>query len=114
MSNFWRSLEIPLINSKHELELTWGEKGILASAGTAATFKITDTMLYVPVVTLLTEDNIKLSKQLGYEFKHSVYWNKYKMIPNEKEDFKDGVSSIRKLQDSNFQGFKKLFVLAYD
>ena len=45
-----------------ELELTWGEKCILSNAGIAATFKKTDTKIYVPVVTLLTEGNVKLAK----------------------------------------------------
>ena len=62
LSNFWRSLEMPLINCKVELSLKWYENCILSSAGTAATFTITDTKLYVPVVTLKTEDNTKLSK----------------------------------------------------
>ena len=45
--------------------------------GTAATFVIRDAKLYVPVVTLKTEDNVKL---LNERFKRSVYWNKYKII----------------------------------
>ena len=80
LSNFWRSLEMPLINCKVELSLKWYENCILSSAGTAATFAITDTKLYVPVVTLKTEDNAKLSKLLNKGFKRSVYWNKYKII----------------------------------
>ena len=43
LSNFWRSLEMPQINCKGELSLKWIENCILSSAGTAATFKITDT-----------------------------------------------------------------------
>ena len=61
-SNFWRSLEMPLINCKVELSLKWYENCILSSAGTAATFSITDTKLYVPVVTFKIENNAKLSK----------------------------------------------------
>ena len=45
-------------------------------------FTITDAKLYVPVVTLSIEDNAKLTKLLGERFKRSVYWNKYKVIPN--------------------------------
>ena len=52
LSNFWRSLEMPLINCKVELSLKWYENCILSSAETAATFTITDTKLYVPIVTL--------------------------------------------------------------
>ena len=61
LSNFWRSLEMPLIDCKVELSLKWYENCILSSAGTAATFTITDTKCYVPVVTLKIEDNAKLS-----------------------------------------------------
>ena len=80
LSNFWRSLEMPLINSKIELSSKWYESCILSSAGTAATFAITDTKFYVPVVTLSIEDNAKLSKLLSEGFKRSVYWNKYQAI----------------------------------
>ena len=62
LSNFWRSLEIPLNNCRVELSLSRNENYILSSAGTAATFTITDTKLYVSVFTLKTEDNTKLSK----------------------------------------------------
>ena len=62
----------------------------------------------------MTEDNIKLAKQLGDGFRHFVYWNKYKMIPNEKEQLKDGVRNIRKLLDSSFWRVKKLFLLVHD
>ena len=72
-----------------------------------------DTKLYVPVVIFLIEDNTKLAKKLGDGFKCSVYWNKYKMIPNEKQELKDGLSNIRKLLDSSFQGAKRVFVPAY-
>ena len=75
-----------LINCKVELELAWGGKSILANAGTAATFKIIDTKLYVAAVTLLTEDYVKLVKQLSDGFKRSVYWNKHKLVPTEKEE----------------------------
>ena len=50
LSNFWSTLEMPLINCKIELSLKWYESCILSSAGTAATFAITDTKLYVSVV----------------------------------------------------------------
>ena len=49
----------------------------MSSAGTAATFAITDTKLYVSVVTFKTEDNAKLSKLLSEGFKRSIYWNEY-------------------------------------
>ena len=61
LSNFWRSLEMPLINCKIELSLKWYE-GCLLTVATTATFKITDAKLYVPIVTLSAEDKAKLSK----------------------------------------------------
>ena len=74
-SNFWRSLEMPLINCKVELSLRWIENCMLTSAPIgnnadetgvdSATFKITDAKRYVPIVTLSAEDNAKLSKLLG-------------------------------------------------
>ena len=77
---------MPLINCKVELSLKWYENCILSSAGTAATFAITDTKLYVPVVTLKTEDNTKLSKLLSNGFKRPIYCNKYKVTPNKNYD----------------------------
>ena len=56
---------MPLINCKVELSLKWYENCILSSAGTAATFSITDTKLYVSVVTLKIESNAKSSKALS-------------------------------------------------
>ena len=61
LSNFWRSLEMPLINCKVELSLSWNKSCILSSVANDSTFEITDTKLYVPVVTLKTEGNAKLS-----------------------------------------------------
>ena len=116
-----------MINCKVELSLTWiqncvlsgGENidnaGVVANAGTAATFKITDAILYVPAVTLSTEDSVKLSKLLSEGFKRSVYWNKYKVIPNKNEvGTNDNPEYIRELLDSSYWGVKKLFVFAYD
>ena len=109
MSKFWKSLEIPLINCKVELSLKWNENCILSSAGTAATFTITDTKLYVPVVTLKIEDNAKLSELLSKGFERSVYWNKYKAILTNYA----ANSYIRERLDASFQGVNKLFVLPY-
>ena len=109
LSNFWRSLEMPLINCKVELSLKWYERCLLTAA-TTATFTITDAKLYVPIVTLSTEDNAKLSKLLSEGFKRPVYWNKYKIIPNKTYNEND---YIRELLDASYQGVKRLFVLAY-
>ena len=108
LSNFWRLLEMSLINYKVELSLKWLENCILSSEGTAATFTITDTKLYVPIVTLKTEDNTKLSKLLSKGFKRSICWNKYKIFfKNYNNEY------IRERLDASFQGVNRLFVLAY-
>ena len=115
LSNFWRSLEMPLINCKVEISLKWIERCLLTVANTA-TFKITDAKLYVPIVTLSAEDNTKLSKLLGEGFKRPVYWNKYKVIDNNVVEItaQNGEKYIRELLDSSYQGVKRLFVLAYN
>ena len=46
------------------------------SAIADTTFKITNTKLYVPIVTLSAKGNVKLSKQFNEGFKRPVYWNK--------------------------------------
>ena len=73
---------MPLINCKIELSLKWDKNCILSSKDGNSLFTITDTKLYVPVVTLKTEDNTKLSKLLSQGFKRPIYWNEYKVIPN--------------------------------
>ena len=73
LSNFWRSLELPLINCKVELSLTWDPNCVLSNLVGISTFTITDAKLYVPIVTLSTEDNARLSKLLTEGFKRTVY-----------------------------------------
>ena len=108
LCNFWRSLEMALINCKIEFSLEWYEECKLSNAGTAATFKITDAKRYVPIVSLKTEDNTKLSKLLSEGFKRPIYWNKYKIIFRSYND-----DYIRERHDASFQGVNKLFVLPY-
>ena len=84
LSNFWGSLEIPLINCKVGLSLTWSENFVLSNVDGNSTFKITGAKLYVPVVTLSTEDDAKLSELSTKGFKRSVYWNEYKVILEER------------------------------
>ena len=115
LSNFWRSLEMPLINCKVELSLKWYESCLLTVANTA-TFEITDAKLYVPIVTLSIEDNSKLSKLLNEGFKRPIYWNEYKVNPNKIVEIADvnDEKYIRELLASSCQGVKRLFVLAYN
>ena len=60
LSNFWRTLEMLLINCEVNLILTWSPTCVITNSTGEGKFKITDTNLYVPVVTLSTEDNEKL------------------------------------------------------
>ena len=74
LSNFWRSLEMPLINCKIHLELNWSKDCVMSTIADT-TFKITYTKLYVPILTLSSKDNVKLVKLLEEGFKRPVYWN---------------------------------------
>ena len=80
LSNFFRSLEMPLINCKIHLELNWNNNCVMYDDNDNAggdnretIFKITSTQLYVPIVTLSTKDNVNLTKELNEGFKRSVY-----------------------------------------
>ena len=93
LSNFWRTLNVPLINCEINLILTWTENFVLTSKATRdanseadpavaaidnptnVTFKIADIKLYVPVVTLSTEDDKKLLEQLKTGFKRNIKWS---------------------------------------
>ena len=77
LSNFWRSLEMPLINCKIYLELDWVKNCVISSVAGVTTFKVTNTKLYVPIVTLSSKVNVKLVKLLEKGFKRPVYWNEY-------------------------------------
>ena len=77
LSNFWRTLEMALINWEINVDLNCV---ILANnlAAQVTLFSITDTNVYVPVVTLTAQDNAKLFEQLKSVFKRTTIWNKYK------------------------------------
>ena len=78
---FWRSLELPLVNCEVSLILTWSANCITNVANQNATLAITDTKLYVPVVTLSTQDNARLFQLLESGFKRVINWNKYLSKP---------------------------------
>ena len=63
LSNFWRTLEMPLINCEVNLILTWSSACVIINPAGRGTFIITDTKLYVSVMTLSTQDNSKLLQQ---------------------------------------------------
>ena len=110
LSNFWRSLEMPLINCKVHLELNWIEDSNLSTAGDSAKFKITDAKLHVPIVTLSTKDNINMTKNLNNGLKRSVFWYSYQTIPAKVINKRD---NIYELFSARLKGARTLFVLAY-
>ena len=71
---------------KTNLILTWSGNYIISNAATnqAATSAITDTKLLVPVVTVSTQDNVKLLQQLKSGFRLMINWNKYQSKTNNK------------------------------
>ena len=91
LGNFWAALNIPLISCEVYLELKWNKNCVITSqqigvnldgANTAAppgaTLAIKDCKLYVPVVTLSKDDEIKLLTNLKSGFKREITWNKYR------------------------------------
>ena len=75
LGNFWRSLEMLSINCKIHLELNRNKDCVMFSIAGDTTFRITNTKLHVPIVTLLRTDNKKLVKLLEKEFHRPIYWN---------------------------------------
>ena len=121
LRNFWTSLNIPLVNCEVELILTWSKNCVLADmtvnadadrvivAPSGATFKTTDTKLYVPVVTLSKENDTKLLQQLKSGFKRTIKWNKYRsqmtiQLQN---------NNLNYLIDPTFTNVNRLFVLSF-
>ena len=102
-----------LINCEINLILTWFANCVISSAAAnqAAIFAITDTKLYVLVVTLSTQDNAKELQQLKSGLKHTFHWNKYQSkttrqnAPNQYLDY---------LIDPSFQGVNSFCVLAFN
>ena len=80
LSNFGGSIKMSLINCEINLDLSMSEKCVIVPvtlANQGATFSITDTKLYVPIVILSIQDNVKLLKQLKSDFKRRINWAKY-------------------------------------
>ena len=110
LSNFWRTLEMPLINREVNLILTWSKDCVITNSTGEGKFAKTEAKLYVPVVTLPTKENEKLLQQLKSGFKKIIRWNKYE-------------SSIKTfaqnryfnyLINPSFQGVNRLFVLYFE
>ena len=113
LSNFWRTLEMPLINCEVELILNWSANCVIIYTNVnnqVPTFTITETNLYVPVVTLSTQDNAKLLPQLKSGFKRTISWNKY--LP--KPELLAQNTNLNHLIEPRFQVVNILFVLAFE
>ena len=127
LSNFWRHLDIPLINGEVELILTWFKNCVLINKSTReanyganprvyeidnpehATFKITDIKLYFLVVTLSKENDIKLLEQLKTGFKRTIKWNKYRS----QMSIQPQNNNLNYLIDPTFTSVNRLFVLSF-
>ena len=106
LSNFFRSLEMPLINCKIKLNLTWKKECVLSTDAGDAIFIINDTKMYIPVVTLSKEDNKDFIEQQNKGFQRSIYWNEYKT----KELTENADANVFKYinLDPSFQGVNRL------
>ena len=110
LSYFWRTLEMPLINCEIELILDWSANCVIISTIISPTFIITETNLYVPVVTLSAQDNAKLLPQLKNGFNRTMTWNKYLAKP----ELLAQNENLNYLMEPSFQGVNRLFVLAFE
>ena len=112
LCNFFRSLEMPLINCKIKLNLTWKKECVLSNQAVDAVFIINDTKMYAPVVTLSKEDNKYFIEQQNEGFQRSIYWNEY--ITKEINENADANVFKYINLDPSFQGVNRLFVIAYN
>ena len=122
LGKFWRALNIPLISCEVSLELKWNKNCGITSiqreinldggnneASTGATLAITNCRLYVLVVTLSKDDEIKLLTNLKSGFKREIIWNKYRsQMTTEAVN-----NNLNILIDPTFTNVNRLFVLAY-
>ena len=128
LSNFWRTLDIQLINCEINLILTWSEICVITSKATRdadsdpntavaavnnstnATFKIEETKLYIPVVTLSTEDDNKLLEQLKSGLRKTIRWNKCRSDMSNQTK----TNILNYLIDPTFSRANRLFILSFE
>ena len=101
---------MPLINWEVSLFLTWPSTCVTTNSTGEEKFKITDTKVFVPVVTLSTQGNAKLLPQLKSGFRRIINWNKYQSDPATHSQNR----YLNHLVNPNFQGVNKLFVLSFE
>ena len=113
LSNFWGTLGIPLINYEVNLILTWFADRIkicINVGNQVPSSAITETNLYVPVVTLSTQNHTKLLPQLKSGFNRTMNWNKYLSKP---ESLAQN-PNLNHLVEPTFQGVNRPFVLVFE
>ena len=129
LSNFWRSLDLSLINSEIELDLRWTINCVIPKVSrtfrvvpnvdpvahelelqtTSATFQINNANLYVRVVALPVNGNIKILEYITQEFKRTIYWKKYRSeITTQPKK-----NNLGYLIDATFRNINRLFVLSF-
>ena len=104
---------MPLINYEVKLILNWSTHCVIISTNVTnqnPTFTITETNLFVPVITLSTQDNVKLLPQLKSGFKRIISWNKYLAKP----ELLAQNANLNHLIEPSFQGVDRLFVFAFE
>ena len=132
LSNFWRSLDLPLINCEIEIDLSWSKEftiskisitpgtcdnpnvrppipAIAARQTTGATFQRNNAKLYVTVVTLSSNGTIKFLESTRQGFKRTISWNKYRSeITTPTKNY-----NLDYLIDSTFRNISRFFVLSF-
>ena len=125
LGNFWRALNVPLISCEVSLELKWNKNCVITSlkerqvdasrpivrdgAPTDASLAINHCKLYMSVVTLSKDDEIKLLTNLKSGFTREIEWNKYRsQITTEAIN-----NNLNILIDPTFTNVNRLFVLTY-
>ena len=122
LGNFWAALNIPSISCEVSLELKWNKTCVITSqqigvnldggntaAATGATLTTNDCKLYIPVVTLSKDDEIKLLTNLKSEFTREIEWNQYRSQMSTEANN----NNLNILIDPTFTNVNRLFVLAY-
>ena len=99
-----------LINCEINLILTWPSPCVITNSTGAGTFAITDTRIYVPVVTLSTQENTKFLQQLKSGFKRVINWNKY---ISKSEPIAQNLN-LNHLVEPSFRRVNRVFVLAFE
>ena len=112
LSNFWRSLDLPLMDCEIELNLLWTKDCVLIQHHnniTGKNFMITSTKLYVPVVTLSTDDNAKFLENVKQGFKRTIPWNNYSSETTKQRK----TNNLDYLIDPSFRNINRLFALSF-